>query len=370
LSLPRFSLFLPCPPGLESVLLEEVREAGWSAARMSPGGVQISGSWPDVWRANLLLRGASRVLVRLGSFRAPSLNVLHGRAKELPWGEFLRENQIFHVEATTRKSKIYHTGAAVERIAKAAAEVTGAVEEAGEGLKILVRIDGNEATVSADSSGELLHRRGYKEDVAGAPLRETMAALFLRACGYLGDETLLDPFCGSGTIPIEAAQIAAGLAPGRARSFAFEQFASFRPDAYERSRKKALAGAAPQSVMAIGSDRSDGAVRAAGANALRAGVEGTTSFGVAALSEVTAPEGPPGLILTNPPYGHRLGGGGELKPLYAAIGQVMRERFSGWRIGLVTANPSLAKATGLKLEAGAPVPHGGLKVQLWQGRLP
>ncbi|MCQ8186233.1 THUMP domain-containing class I SAM-dependent RNA methyltransferase [Parvularcula maris] len=365
--LSRFELFAACPPGLEPVLLEEVREHGWSAAKRQPGGVSFTGSWPDIWRANLLLRGASRILVRLGCFRAPSLNVLHGAAKELPWSEFLREGQAFHVEAAARKSRIYHTGAAEERVAKAAAQPTGAEEAAGEGLKVLVRIDGNEARVSVDSSGELLHRRGFKESVAGAPLRETMASLFLRAAGYDPSLPLLDPFCGSGTTLIEAAEMAAGLAPGRGRRFAFQNFASFRPDAYDRARTKALACTVRGTGPIVGSDRAKGAIEAAVANAERAGAADRVALMVREVSRIEPPEGPPGLILTNPPYGKRLSAGRELEPLYAAFGGVLRERFAGWRVALITESDRLAKATGLKLEPGPPVPHGGLKVRLWQG---
>lgn len=366
MSLPRFPLFVAGTPGLEPVLLEEMQMHGWSAAKAVPGGVEISGTWPDVWRANLLLRGASRVLIRLGTFRVRDLGVLYGKTRELPWTNFLRHGQPFTVEATCRSSKIYHTGAAAERVAKAISAGVGADFVQGEGIRVFVRMENNLCTISVDSSGELLHRRGFKEDVGGAPLRETLAASFLRSCGYSGTEPVLDPFCGSGTIVTEAAEIAAGLAPGRARSFAFEDFPSFRADAYDRARKKALTSG-ETALRFRGSDRAAGAVKASVANAERAGIGHLVAFEKMPVSEVTRPEGPPGLILTNPPYGKRLSKKEDLPALYQAFGQVVRERFSGWRVGLVTAEESLAKTTRLALEPGPPVPHGSLKVRLWQG---
>ncbi|GGY40789.1 THUMP domain-containing class I SAM-dependent RNA methyltransferase [Parvularcula lutaonensis] len=364
MSLPRFEIFLAAPPGLEPVLLDEVRDHGWTAAKAVPGGVEIKGSWPDIWRANLLLRGASRVLVRLGRFRADALNTLHGKSKELPWKEFLAPEQPFTVEATCRKSRIYHSGAAAERVAKAAAAVTGA-EPSEDGLRIFVRIENNMVTISADSSGDLLHRRGFKEDVAKAPLRETLAALFLRSMGYRGETTVLDPMCGSGTIVLEAAEMAAGLAPGRGRRFAFQEFPSFNPQAFDRARTKALGGRADTSLRFHGSDRAEGAIKAAKANAERAGVSGLCRFEQRTVSEVTPPDSPPGLLLTNPPYGTRIGDRKALADLYRAFGAVVRDRFAGWRVGFVTSEDALAKATGLKLEAAPPVPHGSLKIRLW-----
>lgn len=361
----RFSLFASCPPGLEPHLLKEVHERGWTGAKAQPGGVTFTGASHDIWRANLLLRGASRVLVRLGAFRAESLNVLHGKAFDLPWAEFLTPGTTFTVEATCRKSKIYHSTAAAQRVTKAAASATGA-EAADSGTRIFVRIENNEVTVSADSSGDLLYKRGFKEAVVKAPLRETMASLFLRACSYTGGEPLLDPMCGSGTIVLEAADIAAGLAPGRARSFAFENFASFKPVAYDRVREKALGHRHETDAQVFGSDRAAAAVEASTANAERAGTGDVSSFVQTKLSEVEPPTSTPGLVLTNPPYGARISNRGELVDLYRAFGQVMRDRFQDWRIGLVTSEEGLAKATGLHLKPGPPIPHGPLKVRLWQ----
>ena len=350
-------------PGLEDVLAAEAREAGFDRPAVEPGGVHIHGGWPDVWRVNLTLRGASRVLVRLGSFRALHLAQLDKRARKFPWDETLRPDVPVKVEATCRKSRIYHAGAAKQRIERAIREELGAEVRDNAPLRIVARIEDDLCTISVDSSGAPLHQRGHKQAVGKAPLRETMAALFLRQAGYTGAEPVVDPMCGSGTFPIEAAEIATGLLPGRSRNFAFEQFAGFDPAIWE-----ALHGPEPRPVdlKFLGSDRDAGAVRMATENAARAGVSDLTEFRQCAISDAEPPEGPPGLVMTNPPYGGRIGNRKLLYGLYAALGETLRARFPGWRVGIVTSEPGLAKATGLNLKpAGPPVPHGGLKVTLW-----
>jgi len=366
LNQPRFDLFASCPPGLEPQLFEEVRANGWSRAQETKGGVTWQGTWADVWRANLLLRGASRILLRLGNFRAQSFGELEANLAELPFGLVIGGDTRIRAEASCRKSKIYHSGAAEERLLKAAARAGGVA--AKEGLTLFLRLENNHCTVSVDTSGDLLHKRGFKEDVAGAPVRETMAALLLRACGYDGSEPVFDPMCGSGTFVMEAAEIAAGLAPGRGRSFAFEQFASFDAEIYGPIRERALAKAVREtSLIFRGSDRANGAVKGSQENAARAGLAERTSFDLRQVSDVMRPEGASGLVMVNPPYGTRLSERQSLKPLYQAFGSVMRERFAGWRIGMITSHDELAKATGLPWQRPGPwLPHGGLKVRLWQ----
>ncbi|MEM7210744.1 MAG: class I SAM-dependent RNA methyltransferase [Pseudomonadota bacterium] len=352
-------------PGLEHVLAGEARAAGFKVTSIDVGGVNLSGDWQVVWRANLTLRGASRVLVRLGSFRAMHLAQLDKRARKFPWGEIFRADVPLKVDVTCRKSKIYHAGAAKQRVERAIAEELGARITEDALLRVMVRIEDDLCTVSVDSSGAPLHQRGHKQAVGKAPLRETMAALFLRQAGYTGAEPVVDPMCGSGTIPIEAAEIACGLLPGRTRAFAFERFANFDADAWEALRE------APKRTTdqrIVGSDRDAGAIRMAGENAERAGVSDLLSLSSHAISDAEPPEGPPGLVLTNPPYGRRIGNKKLLFGLYGALGEVLRSRFEGWRVGIVTSEPGLAKATGLKLkQAGAPVLHGGLKIGLWLG---
>ncbi len=354
------------PPGLEPVLAEEAREAGFDVAQVVPGGVTIEGGWPDVWRANLTLRGAGRVQARIGEFRAFHLAQLDKRARKFPWGDVLRPDVPFRVEvATNRKSKIYHAGAAQQRIETAIAEELGAPLDPKADLTIRARIDDNLVILSVDTSGQPLHKRGHKEAVGRAPLRETMAALLLRACGYRGTEPVLDPMCGSGTFVIEAAEIAAGLAPGRTRSFAFETLATFDADAW--AKMSGFSAPALPDLRFYGSDRDAGAFGSANANAERAGLSDVCTFAKRAISDLEAPEGPPGLVMVNPPYGARIGDKKPLYGLHGALGEVLRSRFCGWRVGIVTSEASLARATGLPFASESkPIAHGGLRVRLYQ----
>lgn len=318
-----------------------------------------------MWRANLELRVATRVLIRIAAFRAPHLAQLDKRARKLPWADILRPDVPVKVEAVCHKSRIYHQGAAAQRIAGAIADQVGAPTEGEDPLVVKVRIDNDLCSISLDTSGAPLHRRGHKEAVGKAPLRETLAAAFLHQCGFTGAETVVDPMCGSGTFVLEAAEIAAGMSPGRSRAFAFERLASF--DASAWATLKQAAPMSPVGARFFGYDRDDGAIRASTANAERAGVQDRTVFSRQAISDLARPDGPPGLVMVNPPYGARIGNRKLLFALYGAFGQVMKERFSGWRIGLVTSDGGLAKATGLPfLPPEPPVNLGGLKVQLWR----
>ncbi|WP_102223743.1 THUMP domain-containing class I SAM-dependent RNA methyltransferase [Acidimangrovimonas sediminis] len=374
-----FEIFLAAPPGLEDTLRDEAAAAGFAEPVATPGGVTTRGGWPEVWRANLELRGAGRVLARIGAFRAFHLAQLDKRATKFPFADFLPQGAAMKVEATCRRSKIYHAGAAIQRVEKALEKTIGATfpkanekrpedpEDAPDEdlLRLMVRIEDDLVTLSLDTSGAALHRRGFKEAVGKAPMRETMAALFLRQCGYDGSEPVLDPMCGSGTFPIEAAEIAMGLMPGRARSFAFEHFPGFEAAAF--AALKAAHAPRDTALTFHGSDRDAGAIRMSTANAGRAGVAGVTRFTNAAISDLQRPEGPPGLVIINPPYGARIGNKGMLFGLHARMGEVLRERFGGWRVGIVTSERALAQATGLPfLPPGPPVAHGGLKVTLWR----
>jgi putative N6-adenine-specific DNA methylase len=358
-----FTIFMAVAPGLEQALAEEAREKGFHAVTPVRGGVEARGDWPEIWRANLEMRGAARVLVRLGEFRAFHLAQLDKRARKFPWADILRPDVPVRVEASCKRSKIYHAGAAAERISRAISEELGAPIGKEAALVIKTRIDDNLVVLSLDTSGEALHRRGLKQAVGKAPMRENLAALFLRQCGYHGDEPVVDPMCGSGTFPIEAAEIAANMQPGRARGYAYEQLAGFDPATFEARRR--TGGTAPE-MRFYGFDRDQGAVRNAEANATRAGVSDWTRFACQPVSALTPPEGPKGLVIANPPYGARIGNRKLLFALYGSFGQVLKERFSGWRVGVVTADPGLAAVMDLPFNAGAPVAHGGIRVQLFQ----
>jgi putative N6-adenine-specific DNA methylase len=355
--------------GLGVLLWEEARARGFKAKTV-PGGVTLNGGWPEVWRANLEIRGASRVLARLGAFRAIHLSQLDKSARQFVWGQVLRRDVPFRVEVSCKTSKIYHSGAAAQRIERAIAEELGAPLSSEADVCIKARIESNVCTIGVDTSGELLHKRGHKQAVAKAPMRETMAALFLRQCGFDGKEPVVDPMCGSGTFVIEAAEIAAGLMPGRSRHFAFEQLATFDAAAWQAMRD--AHSVATPGVRFYGSDHDAGAIRMSRANAERAGVAGFAEFQECGIESLAAPAGPPGLVIINPPYGDRIGAKGQLRSLYRALGHTLLTRFAGWRVGLITNEIPLAKATGLPFALDAePVLHGGLRVTLFRtGPLP
>mgnify|MGYP001794361136 FL=1 len=359
-------IFLSCTPGLEPVLRDEAKEAGFANPQMVPGGVICEGDWPDVWRANLVLRGAGRVLARVARFRAMHLAQLDKRSRKVDWASLLRPDVPFRVEATCRKSRIYHAGAAAERVSKAITDAIGAEPVNKDAITVRVRIEDDLCEISVDTSGEPLHRRGHKQAVGKAPMRDTLAALFLRSCGYDGAEPVIDPMCGSGTFVLEAAEIALGLAPGRGRSFGFERLASFDPEAWNTMVRNLPRSDLPDQ-MHLGFDRDAGAVSNATANATRARLSQVTAFKHQAVADLTPPVGRPGLVIVNPPYGARIGNRKLLFALYGSFGSLMRERFKGWRVGIVTSDKGLARATGLKFaHVSAPIPHGGLKVQLFQ----
>lgn len=358
-----FPVFLACLPGLEPVVVHEAQALGLPAPVAVPGGVETTGTWPDIWRANLWLRSASRVLVRLGAFRALHLAQLDKRARKFPWADVLRPDLPVRIDVTCTRSRIYHQKAAAQRIATAITETLGAPVTADAELRLMIRIDDDMVTISLDTSGDGLHKRGHKLATGKAPLRETMAAAFLHQMGFDGTQPVIDPMCGSGTFVVEAADRAAGLPPGRTRAFAFENLSSF--DAPEWARLRAHSAKSPP-LQFFGFDRDQGAVQNARDNAARAGLTACTAFACQPISALTCPDSPAGLIMVNPPYGARIGNPAKLFGLYATLGQVLREHFKGWRLGLVTSDRKLAHATGLTLQPGPPIPHGGLKVQLFQ----
>ena len=360
-----FEIFLATAPGLEKALAEEVRVCGFAKVEVTQGGVSIEGGWPDVWRANLELRGANRVVARVAEFRALHLAQLDKRARRVEWGGVLRPDQPFRVEATCRASRIYHSGAAAQRVERAIREELGAQVAADAEVCIRVRLDDDLCILGVDTSGELLHKRGFRQAVAKAPMRETMAAMFLRQCGYDGREPVLDPMCGSGTFVIEAAEMAAGLKPGRARHFAFEQLATFDAAAWAAMRDP---GPSTEPAFRFyGRDRDVGAIGMSRANAERAGVTAWTDFADCDVADLVAPDGPAGLVIVNPPYGDRIGDKRGVESVYRALGATLRARFQGWRVGIVTTDAALVAATGLPFVAhGPPVSHGGLRVTLFK----
>lgn len=384
----RLRVFAATLPGLERVVAHEMAALGLGAAVTTSGGVEFEADPEDLWRANLELRSASRVLLRLASFRATTFDELRRRAAQLPWERFIAPGEALRLRVTCRASRLYHSGAVAERVAAAAAERLGfapaaATPEAedpdeaapdAEGLRaqlVLVRLDHDRCIVSADSSGALLHRRGYRKATGKAPLRETLAAALLLASGWDARTPLLDPFCGAGTIAIEAALLARERAPGRARRFAFMAWRDFDAAGFARilAEADARAAAAPPPPPILASDRDPGALAAARANAERAGVARDIWFSQRTVSDASPPAGP-GVVVTNPPHGVRLSRGEDLRNLYAKLGRVLRARCPGWHVALLSPQARLWNEAGLGLEPQLRVRHGGLSLALVTGIVP
>jgi putative N6-adenine-specific DNA methylase len=268
---------------------------------------------------------------------------------------------------TSRKSRLYHQDAVAERLMRAVGSRVGAPVEGDAPQELVVRLFRDKCTVSADASGELLHRRGYRLAGAKAPLRETLAAAMLAAAGWDGTTPLVDPMCGSGTIPIEAALLARRIPPGLGRGFAFEHWPEFDPDAWEAVRAAARRRMLPHAPVPIaGSDRDAGAIAAAAANAERAGVAEDLQWRRAAISSIEPPDGT-GWIVTNPPYGHRVGERQRLRDLFAQLGNVLRRRCPGWQVALLSAHAELDRQTGLALAPAFETANGGIRVRLMRG---
>ena len=375
-----YDAFAVAAPGLEQLVAGELEALGVKDARTVDGGVEFAASARLLYEANLCLRTASRVLVRLANFRALSFAELEKRARRIPWERVLTRGQRVTLRVTCRKSRLYHSDAVAERVKRDLVERLDAdvgasrgeaddPETADEGQLIIVRFDHDRCTVSADSSGAHLHQRGYRTSVTEAPMRETLAAALVFASGWDRTSPLLDPFCGSGTIPIEAAMIAANIAPGRNRRFRFMQWPGHDAGLWRRTLAAATGRENLAAVPIIrGSDRSAAAIRAATENAQRAGVGSAVQF--ERLDALRAdPRSPTGWLVSNPPYGVRLGDEVETQALMAQFAGTLRQRFGGWRLALL-APARFERLAGIPLLAGPRTTNGGLRVQILTGVVP
>lgn len=375
---------LPCfaatAPGLEPILAGELAGLGLTDSVTDVGGIAFNAS-PDMLVSALLwLRTASRVSLRLGTFKARTFPELERHAAHIDWAHVLTGASRVHFRVTSKKSRLYHEGAIAERLERSAMAAVPRLEAVraaaqAESLeddvlrepgvqRIIVRVHRDQVTLSADASGGALHRRGYRQATAKAPLRETLAAGILLSCGWRPGDPLLDPMCGSGTIPIEAAMIARQIAPGLARRFAAEQWSILPPELFRTARERAKAmslSAAPVSIEA--SDRDAGAVAATIANAERAGVATDITCAEAPISALPMHPGS-GWFVTNPPYGVRVGEADRLRSLYASLGTALVTRRPGWSLAMLSANPILAGQVGTTFVERWRASNGGIDVKL------
>lgn len=376
----RLSAFAVTALGLEKLCASELADLGIRGLP-EEGGVPFRGTLESIARANLWLRTASRVIVRVAEFKATAFFELEKQAKQVPWKRFVAPGSRVEFRVTCKKSKLYHSDAVAQRFATAvewnvpgvkagrAKEVEDDDATSGGVQLFIVRFVRDVCTLSVDSSGDLLHMRGYRQQLAKAPLRETLAAAMLLGAGWDGTTPLTDPMCGSGTIPIEAARIARRMAPGRDRAFAFSKW----PECDQKMWKSVLAEArdrelAQSPVKIEGFDRDRGGIEASHANAERAGVAADITFAAQPISALPPADGP-GLVAVNPPYGVRVGETEPLRNLYAQLGNVLRANRPGWQLALLSADRTLERQVNLTLEERFATRNGGIPVRLAVGKV-
>ena len=393
---PLHDAYAVCPPGIEAICASEARALGVRAVKAERGGVSFRATTRQLYAANLWLRSATRVLVRVAQFEAGTFAELQAQAREVVLDEWLGERTP-RLRVSASRARLYHTDAIAERLHEVwgggaepadrqAGRRAGGVDGQGgpassghddaseddDSQLFVVRNVGNHFTVSADCSGQPLYKRGWRHEVAKAPLRENMAAALLLAVGWNGSTALLDPFCGSGTIAIEAALLAAGRPPGFLRSFAL-----FDWPAFEAGTWASVVGQAAEAESdteralppIVAADRDAGAVAATLANAERAGVSDLVQAVHRSVSDTVGPDGAgdTGWVVTNPPYGARIDHGGDLRNLYSRFGDMARDRLAGWSIGLLVADRRLAAHTALSLHEQLRFNNGGIEVELLVG---
>ena len=367
--------FIITAPGIEKITASELRVLGLKAEELERGGVLFRGFPEQLYAANLHLRTATRIVVRLAEFHASSFAELERRAKKIEWERWIPPTGNAKFRVTCRKSRLYHSDAVAERLMNAAARRCANVdfaiakkeEEADDSEAsqlFIVRLAHDEVTVSADSSGELLHRRGYRPESTRASLRETLAAAMLLASDWKRGDALLDPLCGSGTIPIEAAMIARNMAPGLRRSFAFERWPAFDEKAWKTIRERALESQLPDAGAPVnGGDRDAGAIDVAKRNAARAEVAENIEFSKRSLAEsldaLAAARQARAAVITNPPYGLRVSAGADLRNLYGMLGA--RAAKNSWHLGILTSDEKLARQSA-HLEPQFRTQNGGIPV--------
>jgi 23S rRNA (guanine2445-N2)-methyltransferase / 23S rRNA (guanine2069-N7)-methyltransferase len=376
------NFFATAPRGIESLLAEELRALGADEVSETVAGVAFSGSLETGYRVCLWSRLASRVLLSLAVFAAPSPEALYEGVRRIDWSDHLDAEGTLAVDANIARSAITHSRFAALKVKDALVDqfrercgVRPSVDPRRPDLRLNLRLLRDEATLSLDLSGESLHRRGYREEGAKAPLKENLAAAILVRAGWpetaASGGALIDPMCGSGTLPLEGALMAADIAPGLLRAhFGFLSWKGHDRPLWENLRVEAQTRrdeGLKRLPPIAGFDADPGAIRAALANAQRAGLQEKVHFERKELAQLTAPAAAgkaPGLVVVNPPYGERLGELTELGPLYACLGSRLKKHFAGWQAAVFTGNPGLGRQTGLRATKVYKLFNGAIPCQL------
>ncbi len=373
--------FAVCAPGLEPCLATELELLGVGEKVTFPGGIEFSGPFDSLYQANLKLRTASRVLLRIGDFLAQSYPMLFDKARKLPWELYLGFAPHYRVRVSAKESRLRHQkrlAATLERAISAALAPLGLhpTATADEGLEFHLRLFQDRCTLSLGTSGEHLHIRGYHQSKTPAPLRETLAAGLLLASRWQEFDLICDPMCGSGTLLIEAALLARDIPPGARRRFAFEELPSFQESKWRRLRREALESLARSPVTLVGGDLSPEALAAARNNAQAAGVGEDIRFVCGDACGLNFAGLEPGagkgkaLLVCNLPYGKRLGNSSEARELHGRFARHLKRGAADWDVVLLTTRPRWLLEAGLELKPLSFFSNGGLKVTALSGHVP
>jgi putative N6-adenine-specific DNA methylase len=369
----KFELIVPCHFGLEAPLKREITELGYEIASVEDGRVTFYGDEEACVRANIFLRTAERVLIKIGSFHAKTFEELFQGTKALPWEEWIPKDGKFWVaKAASVKSALFSPSDIQSVMKKAMVERLRETyhinwfTESGESFPLRVFLLKDEVTIGLDTTGESLHKRGYRKLTAKAPIAENLAAALIMLTPWRGDRILVDPFCGSGTIPIEAAMMAANIAPGMNRSFTAENWGHIigKKNWYEAVDEAAELIQIPADTDIQAYDLDPEMVAIARANAKLAGVEGMIHFQQRDIAALSHPK-KYGFLITNPPYGERLSEKEQLPALYQTIGERFRA-LDSWSMYLITSYEDAEKAIGRKADKNRKIYNGMMKTYYYQ----
>ena len=368
-----YELIAPCHFGMEAVLKREILDLGYEISQVEDGKVTFLGDAEAICRANIFLRTAERVLLKAGSFRATTFEELFQGTKAIPWEKYIPADGKFWVKkANSVKSKLFSPSDIQSIMKKAMVEwmkqayETGVIPETGSSYPLRVAIYKDMVTVGIDTSGESLHRRGYRKLTSKAPITETLAAALIMLTPWQKDRILVDPFCGSGTFPIEAAMIAAGIAPGMNRSFLSEDWKNLIPRKcwYEAMDEAAELVDDTVTVDIQGYDADGEIIKAARANAEAAGVGHMIHFQQRPVSQLSHPK-KYGFLITNPPYGERIEEKKNLPGLYTQLGDRFRA-LDAWSAYIITAYEDVEKYMGRKADRNRKIYNGMMKTYYYQ----
>ena len=368
-----YELIAPCHFGLEAVLKREIYDLGYDITKVEDGRVTFVGDEEAICRANIFLRTAERVLLKVGQFHAETFDDLFEGIKAIAWENYIPVDGKFWVaKASSIKSKLFSPSDIQSIVKKAMVERLKQkyhinwFEETGASYPLRLFLMKDEVTVAIDTSGESLHKRGYRTMTSKAPITETLAAALIMLTPWRGDRILIDPFCGSGTFPIEAAMMAAGIAPGMNRSFTAENWTNLidRQLWYDTVEEAAEQVNTDIEVDIQGYDIDGDVVKAARENAKRAGVENLIHFQQRPVSALSHPK-KYGFIITNPPYGDRLEEKEALPELYTQIGEAIR-RLDSWSAYMITSYADTERYIGRKADKNRKIYNGMLKTYFYQ----